>query len=50
MNQEILQTENDIISIIKDLNTKRDELGNDFVDAEILKLNERIKEIKNQIL
>ena len=49
MNWEIMQTEyNNIKSIIKDLETKRDELGNDLVDAKILKLKERIKQIEIQ--
>lgn len=51
MNRQIMQTEyNNIKSIIKDLETKRDELGNDLVDAKILKLKERIKQIEIQTL
>lgn len=50
MNREIMQTEyNDIKSIIKDLETKRSELGNDLVDAKILKLTERIRRIEIEI-
>ena len=50
MNREILQTEyNDIKSIIRDLEAKRNELGNDLVDAKILKLKERIQQIEIEI-
>ena len=50
MDLEILQTkQNDIESMIKDLEMNRDELGHDIVDAEILKLKEKKKHIQNQI-
>jgi len=50
MNLELLQIQRkDLKKIIDDLETKRDTLGDDLVDAEILKFKEKIKQIENKI-
>ena len=46
MNIELKTQYNDIKSIIRDLEMKRDVLGNEKVDALILKLNDKLKKIE----